>query len=257
MDREFYEKYKKDIKNCFNDLKKGKIKKQIPNMLTASRLFAPLFIVPAAFSGNIVLAAAFTFLFQLTDFVDGYAARKLDAVSEFGKDLDPIVDKIFATTISIPVIFVNPLMLLNIIGEAVIGKINTKSKAKGNVPRTTLLGKFKTLLMGVSLVGAYTSIATNIIDPIIINVLLGATLLTQAVTAKQYYDIDKEKDGAKLINEENKIPEIKENIEETKFEKIKRYSRSNEIADLKKLKDELLHKEEHVHEVDKVKKKDR
>ena len=97
MFEDFYKKYKEDIKNCFKDLKdKDKRIKQIPNLLTASRLLAPLFIVPAAFSGNIPLAILFTCLFEATDALDGFAARKLNAVSEFGKDLDPIVDKIFA-----------------------------------------------------------------------------------------------------------------------------------------------------------------
>ena len=105
MFEDFYKKYKEDIKNCFKDLKnKDKRIKQIPNLLTASRLLATLFIVPAAFSGNIPLAILFTCLFEATDALDGFAARKLNAVSEFGKDLDPIVDKIFAAGLMMAVI---------------------------------------------------------------------------------------------------------------------------------------------------------
>ena len=152
MFEDFYKKYKEDIKNCFKDLKdKDKRIKQIPNLLTASRLLAPLFIVPAAFSGNIPLAILFTCLFEATDALDGFAARKLNAVSEFGKDLDPIVDKIFAAGLMIPLIIKFPAVTACIFNEALIGKKNIESKKKGNVPRTTLLGKFKTLLLSINL----------------------------------------------------------------------------------------------------------
>ena len=124
MFEDFYKKYKEDIKNCFKDLKdKDKRIKQIPNLLTASRLLAPLFIVPAAFSGNIPLAILFTCLFELTDALDGFAARKLNAVSEFGKDLDPIVDKIFAAGLMIPLIIKFPAVTACIFNEALIPAI--------------------------------------------------------------------------------------------------------------------------------------
>lgn len=242
MFKEFYKKYKNDIKGCFIDIKNGNIKNQIPNMFTASRLFAPLFIIPAAFSGNMTLVVLFTILFEMTDALDGFAARKLNVVSEFGKDLDPIVDKIFATIMSIPVIAFNPIMTLNVLFEGVIAVINTKSKIKGNVPRTTVLGKFKTLLMSLSLVVAYLSIASSAINPTILNTVLTSTLLVQIATAKQYKQIDKEKDLSKKEEIKDFETEKKE-VEETTMEKVKRYSRANEISELKQLKEELLNKD--------------
>lgn len=242
MIKEFYEKYKEDIKNCFSDLKdKEKRIKQIPNLLTASRLVAPLFIVPAAFSGNLPLAFFFTALFEMTDFVDGYAARKLDAVSEFGKDLDPIVDKIFATTLCIPILFTNPIIALNLIMEGAIGKVNTESKLKGNVPRTTLLGKFKTLCLSLGLGLAYVSVAGGPVSALMVNAMLLLTNAVQCLTYNQYKTIDKEKDEAKLENNNNEEKkEIKEEVKNKKLEKVKEISRINDIRDLKKFKEELL-----------------
>lgn len=242
MYKEFYEKYKDDIKNCFSDLKdKDKRIKQIPNLLTASRLVAPLFIVPAAFSGNLPLAIFFTMLFEATDFVDGYFARKLDAVSEFGKDLDPIVDKIFATGLALPLVVTNPLIIGNIAMEALIGKINTDSKVKGNVPRTTVLGKLKTGSLSIALACAYIFVAGGFISAAAVNSILVATFGVQALTAYQYKKIDEEKDLAKAnIDNETEKNEIEVKPKSGKKEKVKEIIRSNDINDLKKLKSELL-----------------
>ena len=97
MYREFFKKYKEDALNCLRDLKDPKKRiKQIPNLLTASRAIGPFFIVPTALMGNLPAAALLTVLFAATDGLDGFFARKLDATSDFGRELDPIVDKFFA-----------------------------------------------------------------------------------------------------------------------------------------------------------------
>ncbi|MEG1048466.1 MAG: CDP-alcohol phosphatidyltransferase family protein [Bacilli bacterium] len=239
MNKEFLEKYKEEIKQSFKDLKKKETRvKQIPNLLTASRLLAPFFIVPAAFSGNLPLAILFTVVFSLTDAFDGYAARKLNAVSEFGKDLDPIVDKLFTAGLAIPLIITNPVIIVNILSELMITKINTDSKLKGNIPRTTVLGKVKTAALSVSLLLAYIGVSSSLISSNAVNIILLATSGIQFLTAHQYKDIDKKKDELK----ENKIIEVKNNeeTEETVMEKVKRYSRENEISALKELKNELI-----------------
>ena len=255
MFEDFYKKYKEDIKNCFKDLKdKDKRIKQIPNLLTASRLLAPLFIVPAAFSGNIPLAILFTCLFEFTDALDGFAARKLNAVSEFGKDLDPIVDKIFAAGLMIPLIIKFPAVTACIFNEALIGKKNIESKKKGNVPRTTLLGKFKTLLLSISLLIAYIAVTTNSIPALLINCVFVLTASIEYITAKQYEQIDKEKDLEKTYHKIEKTVE-EEKVKQSKKEIIKKYSRSNEISDLKKLKEELLSSKNKTEEKNKTFKK--
>ena len=80
-------------KNCINEFKNKETRhKQIPNAFTASRLFAPLFIIPSALSCNLILTALFAGGFAFTDACDGYYARKYNAQSEFGRELDPITD---------------------------------------------------------------------------------------------------------------------------------------------------------------------
>lgn len=64
----------------------------VPNVLTLSRLF--LAVVVLLLAANEVWAWAFWLfvLALLTDFLDGLAAKKLNAHSEFGREVDPLAD---------------------------------------------------------------------------------------------------------------------------------------------------------------------
>ena len=78
-----------DLKQIFLEIKDKKTrKKQIPNMLTLSRLLAPVLIIPCSIAGAFPLALSFVALFSITDLLDGYIARKYHLTSEIGKNLD-------------------------------------------------------------------------------------------------------------------------------------------------------------------------
>lgn len=74
---------------------------QLPNMLTISRiLLVPVFALAFALhtdTGRLVAFAVFC-LAGISDALDGLAARKLRASSDFGRMLDPIADKILVAT---------------------------------------------------------------------------------------------------------------------------------------------------------------
>ena len=106
-----WQPFKEEGKKCIKELKnKETRKKQIPNLLTASRLLSPIFIIPTALSGNIMKTFMFTTLFAATDALDGHFARKYNSTSEFGRELDPLTDKIFALSLLIPLLTFNPLL---------------------------------------------------------------------------------------------------------------------------------------------------
>ncbi len=69
----------------------------IPNILTMFRIFlVPLFVAAMVMPGQSARIGAFVIfcLAGISDALDGFAARKLKAGSDFGKMLDPIADKI-------------------------------------------------------------------------------------------------------------------------------------------------------------------
>ena len=60
-------------------------------------------------------AAFFAGTFFLTDWIDGFLARKLNVVSEFGKKLDAVSDKLFALCLMLPTIIAkNYFMILKL-----------------------------------------------------------------------------------------------------------------------------------------------
>ena len=81
----------------------------IPNILCYIRIILiPIFIYVYANAKNEVdyyLAAAIIFLSGVTDFCDGFIARKFNQVTELGKLIDPIADKLTQSAIIVPLIF--------------------------------------------------------------------------------------------------------------------------------------------------------
>ncbi len=69
----------------------------LPNILTLARIGAiPVIIVLVLMEGSPVRWAAFVLFVvaALTDYLDGYLARKMQAISPLGRMLDPIADKL-------------------------------------------------------------------------------------------------------------------------------------------------------------------
>ena len=69
-----------------------KLKYYIPNAITLMNLTSGFIAVIMVFEGQLVKASLFIFLAAIFDFLDGTAARVLDARSELGKQLDSLAD---------------------------------------------------------------------------------------------------------------------------------------------------------------------
>lgn len=242
MIKEVLKQYKKYRNEYINNLKKEKnkikrIKLQIPNILTRSRILAPFILVPCAIVGNFTLATIITALLGLTDCLDGFLARKWNVTSNYGQKLDAVSDKLFAIGIASPILITNPLLILpTILLETVIGSINFKSQIKGNNPKSTLLGKFKTTVLYVFLASIYLTKALNI--PLSLFMLTCGTNILQLGTAVQYYMIDKKKESNKkeeiaIVNKENPI------MDEEKKEDLSISHYRKQIEELKNLKESL------------------
>ena len=184
--KKILDKYIMDVKQIFIDLKtKGKRKQQIPNLLTLSRLLSPIFILPCAIFNNYLLAGIFTVIFSLTDLFDGYLARKFNCVSDLGKDLDAITDKIYTSTLLLALTLSNLLLIPTLILELLIAAVNTSYKLKNRQPITAYIGKIKTVFLYLYLIVLFLSIYFKI--HIWILIVIGIiTIILQILTLISY-----------------------------------------------------------------------
>jgi len=132
----------------------------IPNILTLMRIAAiPVIVVlllspsrDAGFWAAAVFSAA-----SVTDWLDGYLARRMGIVTVFGKFLDPIADKLIvmaALIMIIPYDRVPAWMVLVILGrEIIITGLRGIASSEGIVISASDLGKFKTIFQIVAIIG--------------------------------------------------------------------------------------------------------
>lgn len=218
----------KSISQLFKESLKNK-NTYIPNLLTASRLVGA-FVVPSLFlTGNIPGAVIATVAFASTDFFDGKIARATNGYSEFGRVLDPIVDKAFAVVPALAILPSVPILALNIGAEAAIGYINAKSYVTNGNPKSSFLGKFKTFCLFPAIGFAYLSTALNIpsLTAFTTAFCLG-TLGVQSAAALDYHKKAKQQEKTKQ-NTETVIEEQKEEDNKTKsLEEAKQYDKVKE-----------------------------
>jgi CDP-diacylglycerol---glycerol-3-phosphate 3-phosphatidyltransferase len=92
----------------------------LPNWITLSRLLGLPIVVYCLYSNSLKvrwIGVAVFLVAALTDWLDGYLARKLDLVTDLGKFLDPLVDKLL---ILIPLLVLIDLHLVSAIGVCLI-----------------------------------------------------------------------------------------------------------------------------------------
>lgn len=67
----------------------------VPNLVSSARIvLVPVFAFLLLVEDNVTVAGWVLFVIGSTDWIDGYLARRLDQVSELGKALDPIADRL-------------------------------------------------------------------------------------------------------------------------------------------------------------------
>jgi len=91
--------------------------KHVPNILTIIRFLLIPLIVLYIFSGNYILAFVFFTISGMTDIADGCIARKFNLISNFGKLMDPLADKLtqIATLTSLVFTDIIPIWILIIV----------------------------------------------------------------------------------------------------------------------------------------------
>ena len=91
--------------------------KHIPNILTITRFLLIPFIVFFIFTNQFILAFVFFTISGITDVADGFIARKFNLITNFGKLMDPLADKLtqIATLASLAIASIIPLWILIIV----------------------------------------------------------------------------------------------------------------------------------------------
>lgn len=124
----------------------------IPNLLSISRILAvPVFIVlmlkttaERAFWAGVVFSLA-----SITDWFDGYLARKWGQVTKLGKLLDPVADKILIASALILLVEIDPARVPAWIAIIIIGReiavtgLRSIAATDGVVIPAESLGKYK------------------------------------------------------------------------------------------------------------------
>lgn len=110
---------------------KKTFKKQLANMLSFLRLLLiiPIFILIVFYLNNhdiqfLIMTGILSLIGGITDYFDGKIARKYNTVSEFGKKLDQISDKTFASILSLILISVSKYFIIIFLMELLIIIIN-------------------------------------------------------------------------------------------------------------------------------------
>lgn len=131
----------------------------LANKATILRMIlVPVFVVCFFFEKSTpqIITAAVFIIAALTDTFDGWYARKHHLVTDFGKLMDPMADKLLNCTAVILLQAagkIHPILTVIIIGrEFVISAFRLAAAEKGVVIAAGLLGKLKTIIQMVAVV---------------------------------------------------------------------------------------------------------
>lgn len=145
----------------------------LPNKLTMMRVvLVPVFMVFAAlakygtadFNATFSLVAGIIFtVASITDFLDGYIARKNHLVTDFGKFMDPLADKCLTTAAIIYMVVdgvCSPIVLAVIMfREFAVAGVRMIAAESGTVIAANMWGKVKTVLQMVTVLFYYFATA--------------------------------------------------------------------------------------------------
>lgn len=135
--------------------------RHLPNILTVGRLFLLPFLVVMMMVGESWAAWTALGLYTIcsvTDYLDGYLARRLNLQSSFGTFLDPIADKIFILTVLITLVangtlqglWITPVILI-LAREFLIAGLREFLGPKNIQVPVSNLGKWKTAIQMIAL----------------------------------------------------------------------------------------------------------
>lgn len=153
-------------------------------MTTASKLTLLRVVMIPAFMALLLLgfswfALAVFILASLTDFVDGYVARHYNQVSDFGKFLDPLADKLLVFAAMLIFVQWNRMpawaVMVALTREFAVSGLRMVAASKGEVLAAAWSGKIKTAATMAGLC-AMIAFPSSLLDQVVTWVIILTTL---------------------------------------------------------------------------------
>ena len=142
-----------------------KFKMNVPNTLTMIRIFCTplmilMFLLPIPKGVGVFIALGIYVLACITDWLDGYIARKYNMITDFGKFMDQIADKFITTTAMILVLFGKVsvtanwlailMLLIVVLRDILISGIRMVAANKNVVIAADIFGKVKSFFLDLA-----------------------------------------------------------------------------------------------------------
>lgn len=189
----------------------------LPNKLTISRIIMSIIIIvlllfPFQMAGfdfpklfineklvvdsKYLIAGILFIIASLTDFLDGYIARKNNLVTDFGKLLDAIADKVLVNSVLIILAsqgFIHPIIpVVIIVRDSIVNSIKMIAASKGKVVAAIKSGKIKTacLMVGISLILFY-NLPFELFNLRVADFLLFVAAIMSIISGIEYYNKNK------------------------------------------------------------------
>lgn len=158
----------------------------LPNKLTLLRvIMIPLFVVFLLYDfvpySNLIAVALFVLAF-FTDWLDGRLARKHNQVTNFGKIMDPLADKVLVAAAMVclnQLQIVSPWITIAILArEFTVSGIRIAAAAEGNVVAASIWGKLKTTWQFIAVTIALLFLEKNLLVDIGMWINLALTIFS-------------------------------------------------------------------------------
>lgn len=125
------------------------MKMNIANQLTILRIILIPFFIFFLLDGNMWIAAPLFIIASLTDFLDGFIARKYNLVTNFGKLMDPLADKLLVTSALVGFVELGQLsswvVIIILSREFIVSIFRAIAATEGVVIAASWWGKSKTI----------------------------------------------------------------------------------------------------------------
>jgi len=160
----------------------------LANVLTLSRIFfvIPITVLTLLGESYYIPALVIFVIAAMTDMFDGMAARKSNQVSDFGKIMDQVCDKILINSIFILFIAISKVpawfVVILVARDTCVNGMRTLLAGKKIVVAADKLGKLKTVLEIALIICVYSQLFGNIVE----STLMYMTLIISVVSGLNY-----------------------------------------------------------------------